>query len=84
MLTVPARYWFVTCSSASAAALSAQRLDEAALGQLAWRAIGPAVSIISFLFIVGVYAIELLVCAIQAYVFALLTTLYLNDAINLH
>ena len=26
----------------------------------------------------------LLVCAIQAYVFALLTTLYLNDAINLH
>jgi hypothetical protein len=27
----------------SAAALSAQRLDEAALGQLAWRAIGPAV-----------------------------------------
>jgi F-type H+-transporting ATPase subunit a len=24
------------------------------------------------------------VCAIQAYVFALLTTLYLNDAINLH
>ena len=34
--------------------------------------------------VVGVYAIELLVCAIQAYVFALLTTLYLNDAINLH
>ncbi len=29
-------------------------------------------------------ALELLVCAIQAYVFALLTTLYLNDAINLH
>jgi F0F1-type ATP synthase membrane subunit a len=23
-------------------------------------------------------------CVIQAYVFALLTTLYLNDAINLH
>jgi F-type H+-transporting ATPase subunit a len=42
------------------------------------------VSLLSFLFIVGVYAIELLVCAIQAYVFALLTTLYLNDAINLH
>jgi F-type H+-transporting ATPase subunit a len=35
-------------------------------------------------FIVGVAALELLVCAIQAYVFALLTTLYLNDAINLH
>ena len=27
---------------------------------------------------------ELLVAAIQAYVFALLTSLYLNDAINLH
>ncbi len=47
-------------------------------------AIGPAVSVISFLFIVGVAALELLVCAIQAYVFALLTSLYLNDAINLH
>ena len=39
---------------------------------------------LSFLFIIGVAALELLVCAIQAYVFALLTTLYLNDAINLH
>jgi F-type H+-transporting ATPase subunit a len=47
-------------------------------------ALGPAVSIVSFLFIVGVAALELLVCAIQAYVFALLTSLYLNDAINLH
>ncbi len=45
---------------------------------------GPAVSLLSFVFIVGVMALELLVCAIQAYVFALLTTLYLNDAINLH
>jgi len=34
--------------------------------------------------IVGVGALELLVCALQAYVFALLTSLYLNDAINLH
>jgi F-type H+-transporting ATPase subunit a len=24
------------------------------------------------------------VCAIQAYVFALLTSLYINDAVNLH
>ncbi len=47
-------------------------------------AVGWGVGLLSFLFIVGVYAIELLVCAIQAYVFALLTTLYLNDAINLH
>ena len=45
---------------------------------------GWGVSALSFLFIVGVAALELLVCAIQAYVFALLTTLYLNDAINLH
>ena len=47
-------------------------------------AIGWGVGILSFAFIVGVAALELLVCAIQAYVFALLTTLYLNDAINLH
>ncbi len=47
-------------------------------------AMGWGVGILSFLFIVGVTALELLVCAIQAYVFALLTTLYLNDAINLH
>ena len=47
-------------------------------------ATGVGVGILSFLFIVGVAALELLVCAIQAYVFALLTTLYLNDAINLH
>jgi F-type H+-transporting ATPase subunit a len=45
---------------------------------------GWGVGLLSFLFIVGVSALELLVCAIQAYVFALLTTLYLNDAINLH
>ena len=46
--------------------------------------IGWGVGLLSFLFIIFVTAIELLVCAIQAYVFALLTTLYLNDAINLH
>jgi len=46
--------------------------------------VGWGVSALSFAFIVGVAALELLVCAIQAYVFALLTTLYLNDAINLH
>ncbi|QNM83985.1 F0F1 ATP synthase subunit A [Sphingomonas sabuli] len=45
---------------------------------------GLLVSAISFLFIIGVSALELLVAAIQAYVFALLTTLYLNDAENLH
>jgi F-type H+-transporting ATPase subunit a len=48
-------------------------------GPLGW-----GVGALSFLFIIGVAALELLVCAIQAYVFALLTTLYLNDALNLH
>ena len=47
-------------------------------------AMGWGVGLLSFAFIIGVAALELLVCAIQAYVFALLTTLYLNDAINLH
>ena len=47
-------------------------------------AAGPAISVVSFAFIMGVMALELLVCAIQAYVFALLTALYINDAVNLH
>src|SRR5207249_10144582 len=46
--------------------------------------IGPIVIIPSFLLMVGISILELLVAAIQAYVFALLTSLYLNDAINLH
>jgi F-type H+-transporting ATPase subunit a len=46
--------------------------------------VGPAISLLSFVFIVGVMALEVLVCAIQAYVFALLTSLYINDAVNLH
>jgi F-type H+-transporting ATPase subunit a len=45
---------------------------------------GPAIRLLSFVFIVGVMALEVLVCAIQAYVFALLTSLYINDAVNLH
>jgi F-type H+-transporting ATPase subunit a len=45
---------------------------------------GPAISLLSFVFIVGVMALEILVCAIQAYVFALLSSLYINDAVNLH
>ena len=45
---------------------------------------GFGISLLSYVFIVGVAALEILVCAIQAYVFALLTSLYLNDAINLH
>jgi F-type H+-transporting ATPase subunit a len=42
------------------------------------------ISVLSFVFIVAVNVLELLVCAIQAYVFALLTSLYINDAENLH
>ena len=45
---------------------------------------GLLVAAISFVFIIGVVALELLVAAIQAYVFALLTTLYINDAEHLH
>lgn len=47
-------------------------------------AMGYGIAGISFVFIAGVNALELLVCAIQAYVFALLTSLYINDAVHLH
>ena len=46
--------------------------------------IGPVVSVLSFILMIAISALELLVAAIQAYVFALLTSLYLNDAENLH
>ncbi len=46
--------------------------------------LGYFVSVLSFVFIAGVNALELLVCGIQAYVFALLTSLYINDAEHLH
>jgi len=42
------------------------------------------VTIPSFVLMIGITLLELLVCVIQAYVFALLTSLYLNDAVNLH
>jgi len=42
------------------------------------------VSLPSFILMIGITLLELLVCAIQAYVFALLTSLYINDAVNLH
>src|SRR3954463_16277953 len=45
---------------------------------------GWGIGILSFLFVIFVVALELLMCVIQAYVFALLTTLYLSDAVNLH
>ena len=46
--------------------------------------LGLGVGIPSFLLMIGICALELLVSAIQAYVFALLTSLYINDAVNLH
>jgi len=45
---------------------------------------GYAISALCFVFLVGVNALELLVGGIQAFVFALLTALYINDAVNLH
>ena len=42
------------------------------------------VSIPSFILMVAITVLEILVAAIQAYVFALLTSLYINDAVNLH
>jgi F-type H+-transporting ATPase subunit a len=41
-------------------------------------------SVPSFVLMVGICALEILVAGIQAYVFALLTCVYLNDAENLH
>ena len=46
--------------------------------------LGYGVSVLAFAFVVFVGALELLVGAIQAFVFALLTALYINDAVNLH
>ena len=45
---------------------------------------GTVVGIPSFALMVAISALEILVAGIQAYVFALLTSLYLNDAENLH
>lgn len=50
--------------------------------------LGPGYAVLvtlpSFLLMIGITLLELLVAAIQAYVFALLTSVYLNDAVNLH
>ena len=45
---------------------------------------GYFISALCFVFVVGVSALELLVGAIQAFVFALLTSLYIKDAVHLH
>ena len=45
---------------------------------------GTVVGLPSFILMIAICALEILVAGIQAYVFALLTSLYLNDAENLH
>lgn len=45
---------------------------------------GLGIGIPSFVLMIGISALELLVAGIQAYVFALLTSLYINDAEHLH
>jgi F-type H+-transporting ATPase subunit a len=45
---------------------------------------GIGISILCFVFVAFISALELLVAAIQAYVFAILTALYINDAEHLH
>ncbi len=46
--------------------------------------LGLLVGIPSGLLMIGVSALEMLVAGVQAYVFALLTSLYINDAVHLH
>ena len=41
-------------------------------------------AILPFFMTVAFYGLELIVAVVQAYVFALLTCIYLNDSINLH
>lgn len=45
---------------------------------------GLLVGVPSFLLMIGICALEILVAGIQAYVFALLSSLYINDAEHLH
>ena len=45
---------------------------------------GIGIWLLSMAFIMFVSMIELLVAAIQAYVFAILTSLYISEAVNLH
>jgi len=60
--------------------LSSFVIDSSNAGAL-W---GGVVGLPSFLLMIGICALELLVSGIQAYVFALLTVFYINDAENLH
>ncbi len=51
---------------------------------MAGAGLGVLVGVPSFVLMVAISALEILVAGIQAYVFALLTSLYINDAENLH
>lgn len=53
-------------------------------GLMAETALGGGIAALSFIFIVLMSGLELLVGAIQAYVFALLTAIYINDSVHLH
>jgi F-type H+-transporting ATPase subunit a len=46
--------------------------------------LGVVFGIVPFIAVFGITLLEIMVAVIQAYVFTLLTCLYLNDAINLH
>ena len=46
--------------------------------------LGLGFGIVPFAAVFGVTLLEIMVAVIQAYVFALLSCIYLNDAINLH
>ena len=45
-------------------------------------AIFKAFAVLPFLMTIGLFALELLVAFLQAYVFAMLTCMYLNDAVH--
>ena len=45
-------------------------------------AVTSVVAILPFAMTIGLYALELLVAFLQAYVFAMLTCMYLNDALH--
>lgn len=45
---------------------------------------GALIGIPALTLMVGIQGLEILVAVVQAYVFALLTSLYINDAVNLH
>ena len=53
-------------------------------GLMAESAMGGVIAALCFVFVVLMSGLELLVGAIQAYVFALLTAIYINDSVHLH